>query len=93
MVGARGLAVVAHNLEPPDHLADGEEAEALGGHDARGDELGVAEAEAAALRGLEGLGRGLEEGAGAAGEVPSALVEGLEGGDGATLPLVLVFSC
>lgn len=92
MVGTGGLAVVADELEPADHLADGEEAEALSGDNAGRRELGVADAadEAAALGRLDELGRGLEEGAGAADGLPSALVEGLEGGHGAASPLVCV---
>lgn len=39
----RRLAVVADNLEAADHLADGEEAEALSEDDAAGDELGGAD--------------------------------------------------
>jgi hypothetical protein len=78
LVVRRRLAVVADNLEAADHLADGEEAEALGEDDAAGDELGGADV----ADGLEdGLG-GLEEAAGLDGS-PGVLVVGLEGGDGA----------
>ena len=91
MVGSRGLTVVAHDLEPPDHLADGEEAEALSGDDTSRGELGVADAgDEATLRGLDGLGGGLEEGARAADGLPSGLVEGLEGGHGAARSRVSV---
>lgn len=76
--------MVAHDLELPNHLADGEEAEALGKDDARGRELRVADpVDEAALRGLEGLGRRLEERAGLSDGLPGAFVEGLEGGHGA----------
>lgn len=75
--------MVPHELKPPNHLADSEEAKALGEDDARGNELSVAEAETATLRGLDGLGRGLEEVAGLTDGLPGGLVEGLEGGDGA----------
>lgn len=83
MAGSRRLTVVPHELEPPDHLADGEETEALGKDNTRGRELGVADAQAAALGGLHGLGHGLNEGTGPADGLPGGLVDGLERGNGA----------
>lgn len=73
-----GLAGVADELEAANHLADGEEAQALSGDDATSDELGGADV----ADGLEeGLGR-LEEAAGAD-RVEEVLVGGLESGHGA----------
>lgn len=77
MVGR--LASVADELEAAKHLANGKEAQALGGDDASGNELGGAEV---ADRVEDGLGR-LEEAAGAD-RGPEVLVGGLEGGHGAT---------
>lgn len=94
MVSGVAVAVVPDNLEAAEHLADGEEAEALGGDDAAGDERGLVQV-AEALgdgRGLlgggggggrGGLRGGGEEGAGVLGGVEGVLEIGLEGGDGA----------
>lgn len=78
LVVRTGLAVVADELEAADHLADGEEADALGEDDAAGGELGGAEV---AGLGEEVLGRG-EDGAVLDG-LPEVLVVGLDVGDGA----------
>ena len=43
MVCARSLAAVAHQLEPPEHLAHGKEAQALGEDDAARNQLALAE--------------------------------------------------
>lgn len=73
-----GLAVVADNLHAADHLADGEETDALGEDDAASGQLGGAE-----VAGLveEVLGGG-EDGAVLDG-APEVLVVGLDGCDGA----------
>lgn len=71
------LAVVADQLEAANHLADGEEAEALSEDDAAGGQLGVAD-----IPGLldEGLGR-LQDAA-VLDRPPQVLVVGLEGSRG-----------
>jgi hypothetical protein len=73
-----GLAVVANELHAANHLADGEETDALGEDDTAGGELGGAE-----VAGLveEVLG-GAEDSAVLDGS-PEVLVVGLDGGDGA----------
>lgn len=75
--------MVANQLESADHLANGEEAEALGSDDSASDELGSAE-----ISGLaeEVLG-GLDDGSVLDG-LQQVLVGGLEGGDGAIRYLV-----
>lgn len=72
-----GLAAVANELESANHLAHGEEAEALSGDDTTNGELSGAD-----IPGLldEGLG-GLEDGP-VPNRVEQVLVVGLEGGDG-----------
>lgn len=93
MVSGTSLAVVADELEAADHLANGEEAEALGGDDTDGDKrrrVDAAEALGSSSgllgrglsSGLGGLGGGAEEGAGVLGGLESVLGVGLEGGDG-----------
>lgn len=72
-----GLAVVADNLEAANHLANGEEAETLGRHDATSNELDGTEV-ANLLD--EVLGR-LEDGA-VLDRGPEVLVSGLEGSQG-----------
>lgn len=75
LVVLASLAVVADELEATNHLADGEETQALGGNDAASGELGGAEV--ADL--VEEVLRRLEDGAGLDG-APQVLVVGLEGG-------------
>lgn len=73
------LASVADELESAKHFANGKEAQALGGDDASGNELGGADV---ADRVEDVLGR-LEDAAGAD-RGPEVLVGGLEGGHGAS---------
>lgn len=77
LVMRSGLAAVPDELEAADHLANGEEADELGGDDTCGGELGAGDVPDVVDNGLGGL----EEAAGAEGG-PDVLVEGLEGGDG-----------
>lgn len=92
VVGSVGLAVVADDLEAANHLADGEETEALGGdHGTGGDGSGVdARGQVGGLRsgsgrrgGAGGRGGGAEKAAGVLEGVHGSLEVGLEGGDGA----------
>ena len=87
------LAMVTNKLHPSNHLANGEEPEDLGDHDASGHELGAVDVagllqEAGSLVGglLGGLGgRALglaEEGGGVLHLFPQGLEVGLEGRDG-----------
>lgn len=76
MVGF-GLAVIADNLEAANHLANGEEAETLGGHDTTSNELDGTEV---ANLLYKVLGR-LEDGA-VLDRGPEVLVSGLEGSQG-----------
>lgn len=86
VVGGSALAVVADELEAADHLADGEEADALSQQDAAADELGGRDV-AGALDEGAGLGGGalggLQQGAGVLDALDGSLEVGLEGGDGA----------
>lgn len=84
VVGSVGLAVVADDLEAANHLADGEETEALGGDDGTGgDGSGVdARGQVGGLSSGSGRG-GAEEAAGVLEGVHGSLEVGLEGGDGA----------
>lgn len=75
--------MVADQLEPANHLANGEETKALGEDDTAGGELGGTDVADA----LEDGSGGLEEAAGLDGP-PDVLVVALEGGNGA-----FFFSC
>lgn len=85
MVGSVGLAVVADDLEAADHLADGEEAEALGSDDGTGGQSSGVDARGnvGGLDGSRGGRGGAEEAAGVLDGVQGSLEVGLEGGDGA----------
>lgn len=76
------LAVVPDDLEPTNHLADGEEAETLGQHDGAGRHLRLAEPTDLLEHGSGALGGGLEEGGGLLDGFPGALEVGLEGDQG-----------
>ena len=72
-----GLAVVTNELEPANHLADGEEAEKLSQQDAASDDLRPRDV--AHLLGVERLGEGLDESGGVLQLLPKVLEVGLEG--------------
>jgi hypothetical protein len=74
--------VVTDKLEAAEHLANGEEADALSGKDAGGGQLGPADA-ADLFHGGGGIdgAEGLREGSGLLNGFPQVLVVGLEGAD------------
>ena len=84
VVSSRALAVVANELEAADHLANGEEAEALSQQNTTTNELGGREV-AGALYEIPGLSSGalcgLQKAAGVLDALYGSLEVGLEGGD------------
>ncbi len=80
MVSSVRLAVVTNQLEPADHLADGEEAQALGQEHAASHHL--CPRQVAGLLGVDGLQEVGEEDAGGLQLLPQVLEVGLEGRDG-----------
>lgn len=81
MVLGNVLAVVTNNLEPADHLANGEEAEALGSHDTTSNQLSAVDVSELLQHGrglLRGLGGGLRESTGVSNGVQDVLVVALE---------------
>jgi hypothetical protein len=73
-MSTRSLAVIANQLEPANHLADGEESEALSEDDAAGNELGLADVSKLLEQGGRLLNCRLEERGGALQRFPGCLV-------------------